>query len=538
MLKIFSGNQMRQIDKKAIEELNIPGIILMENAGRAVYEQVVEIIELTKDELASVLVICGKGNNGGDGFVAARHLAENGIQTTAVSLFRKDNLSGSSLINHDILENFIEIVYFDEIDLEQFRQMISASTIVIDAIFGTGLNSEIRGNIKDIINSVNEYCEGYVVAVDIPSGVNADNGKILGTAIIADYTVTFHALKLGLISHPGAEHTGEVIIVPIGIPESLSEDESFNINLITDHHVRISIPLRSEDSHKGTFGKVFTVAGCMGMTGAAYMSAFACLKAGAGYSFLATPESAIPVISSMTPEIVCIPLEETEEKFISEKALAKALDKSHNADVYLIGPGLGTAESTVEFVSQFIRQLTDRGEALIVDADALNCLAARQGCLNEGEDNNLKEREPINGSDCCLSVNSVITPHVMELSRLMKIPVEEISKDRIKSARDAAQKFNTIVVLKGAKTIIAEPDGSIYINSTGNSGLATAGSGDVLAGMIAGFAAQGLNLRDAAIVGVYLHGLAGDIAAEELTEYALTASDLLDYIHLAIKEII
>lgn len=518
MLKILSGNQMREVDKKAIEELKIPGILLMENAGRAVYDQVIEIIDTIEDESASVLVICGKGNNGGDGFVAARHLIENDIQTTAVSLFRKDNLSGSALINHDILENFTEIVYLDEIDLEKLKQMISASTIIVDAILGTGLNTEVKGNIKDIINSINEYAEGFIVSVDVPSGVNADTGEILGTAIVADYTVTFHALKHGLISYPGAEHAGEVIIVPIGIPETLTDGKYYNTYLITEHYVHISLPMRIEDSHKGTFGKVFNVAGSIGMTGAAYMSSLSSLKVGAGYSILATSQSVVPVISSMAPEIVCIPLEETEEKAISQKALEKALDKSKDADVFLIGPGIGTEESTVEFVSQFIQQLTDRGETLIVDADALNCLAIKE--------------------DVFLPINSIITPHAKELSRLMKVPVEKILKDRIKFARDAAQKFNTIVVLKGAKTVIAEPNGNIYINQTGNSGLATAGSGDVLAGMIAGFVAQGLDLKDAAIVGVYLHGLTADIAVEELTEYSLTASELLNYIPAALKEII
>ena len=539
MLKILSGSQMREVDKKAIEELKIPGILLMENAGRAVYDQVVEIIDTIEEESASVLVICGKGNNGGDGFVAARHLIENDIQTTAVSLFRKDNLSGSALINHDILENFTEIVYMDEIDLDKLRQMISASTIIVDAILGTGLNSPVKGNIKDIINSINEYTEGFIVSVDVPSGVSADTGEILGVAVVADYTVTFHVLKHGLIVYPGAcpneeisenlkdwgrlrggfrHFAGEVIIAPIGIPETLIDGKDYNTYLITEHYVHITLPLRKEDSHKGTFGKVFNVAGSIGMTGAAYMSSIASLKVGAGYSILATPQSAVPVISSMAPEIVCVPLEETEEKAISQKALAKALDKSKDADVFLIGPGLGTEESTVEFVSQYTQQLIDRGENLIVDADALNCLAIKQ--------------------DVFLPINSIITPHAKELSRLMKVPVEEILKDRIKFARDASQKFNTIVVLKGAKTVIAEPNGNIYINQTGNSGLATAGSGDVLAGMIAGFVAQGLDLKDAAIVGVYLHGLAGDIAAEELTEYSLTASELLKYIPAALKEII
>ncbi len=518
MLKILTGNQMRELDKKAIEELKIPGIILMENAGRAVYEEIAELINENEDEFEGILVICGKGNNGGDGFVAARHLIENAIQTTVISLFRKENLSGSALINHEILEHFTEIIYMDEIDIEKLKQMISASTIIVDAILGTGLNSSVKGTIKEIIDSINEYSEGIIVSVDIPSGINADTGEILGTAIVSDYTVTFHSLKNGLINYPGTGHAGEVILAPIGIPEFLTDGDDYNTYLITRHYARISMPLRQSDSHKGTFGKVFNVAGSMGMSGAAYMSSLSSLKIGAGYSILAAPKSIVPIISSMLPEIVSIPLEETTEGAISEKALEKALDKSQKANIFLIGPGIGTSKSTIDFVSEFVQQLTDRGENLIIDADALNCLAIKQ--------------------DVFLPINSIITPHPKELSRLMKIPIGEIQKDRIKSARDAALKFNTIVVLKGAVTVIAEPNGNIYINTTGNSGLATAGSGDVLAGMIAGLAAQGLKLKDAAITGVYLHGLTGDIASEEITEYSLTASELLNYIPAAIKRVV
>lgn len=517
MLKILSGLQMRQVDRNAVQELKIPELILMENAGRAVYEQVIEIIDSSEETYPSVLVICGKGNNGGDGFVAARHLVENAIQTTVLSLYRKDNLSDSSLINNAVLENFTEIIYLDEISHEQLSQIICASSVVVDAILGTGLNSKVKGDIRDVINAINEYSEGFVVAIDVPSGINADTGEVMGAAVVADYTATFHALKTGLILYPGAGHAGQVTIAPIGIPDILTAGEGFDTNLITDNYVSALMPIRLEDSHKGTFGKVFNIAGCVGMTGAAYMSAYASLKSGAGYSVLASAESAIPIVASMAPEIVCVPLEETLDKYISENALDKALDKSQNADVYLIGPGIGIAQSTVKFVAQFVQQLADRGEPLIIDADAINCLSMLP--------------------EFYLPVNSVVTPHAKELSRLMKVPVEDIAADRIKYAREAAAKFRTIVVLKGSKTIIAEPDGKTYINQTGNSGLATAGSGDILSGMIAGFAAQGLSLVDAAVAGVFLHGLAADIAAEELTEYSLTASELLNYIPEAIKEV-
>lgn len=515
MIKVLTGSQMRSIDKKAIEDLNIPGLILMENAGGAVYEQVLEIIESSKDEYSSVLILCGKGNNGGDGFVAARHLIQNNIQTTVVSLYEEDCLSGDALTNHNILKNFSDIAYLEEIGLDQLKEMISSSSIVVDAILGTGLSSEVKGQIKDVIDAVNEYSEGYVVSVDIPSGIDANTGKVLGSAILADYTITFFAPKLGSVLYPGGEHSGEVIISDIGIPELLINDSEYNIQLISSHHAGLLLPIRAENSHKGTFGSVFTIAGSLGLSGAAYMSSSSALNIGAGYSILAAPESLIPVLSSMSPEVIHVALPETPTKAISCDAISNALDKSKNCNIFLLGPGLGTDPSTVKFVSGITQELVDRGSSCILDADALNCLAIQK--------------------DFVLPLNSVITPHPKELSRLMNISVEEVLEDKVKAARDASRQFNTIVVLKGARTIIAEPDGRAYINLTGNSGLATAGTGDILSGMIAGLAAQGMSLKDASILGIYLHGLAGDFAAKELTEYCLKATDLWNYLPDAIK---
>ena len=514
MIKILSGQQMRKVDKKAIEELKIPGILLMENAGRAVYEKILEISEETE----SVLVICGKGNNGGDGFAAARHLIENSEQTTVISLFRPDNLSGDALVNHNILQNFTEIIYFEDIDLEKLGELISLSDIVVDAVFGTGLNFAVRGFLKDVINIINEYAEGYVVSIDIPSGIHADTGEVLGCAVIADFTVTFHAPKIGLLMYPGADHSGEITIVQIGIPEILNEEKDFNTYLITEHYAHISMPLRAKNSHKGSFGKVFNIAGSFEMPGAAYMSAMSSLLVGAGYSTLATPKSAVPMVASKASEIVYTPLKETSQGTASEDALPVALDKSAGSEIILIGPGLSTEESTVRFVKQFVEQIANRGDKILLDGDALNALAMQ--------------------GDFVLPLNSVITPHPKELSLLMGVSVEKILKDKIKSAKEAAEKFNATVVLKGANTIISEPDGDTYINTTGNSGLATAGSGDALAGMIAGFIAQDVEIRDAAILGVYLHGIAADIAVDNLNEYSLIATRLMEYLPDAINKIL
>lgn len=505
MIKILSGLQMKEVDRRATEELGIPGIILMENAGRAVCEQVLELI---KSDDKSTLVVCGKGNNGGDGYVAARHLIENSVQTAVISIFRPDCLSGDALINHNILEKFTEIVYFDDIDIETFKEIVMSSDIIVDAIFGTGLNSAIKGTHAEIIEIINEYAESLIVSVDIPSGVCANTGRIMNVAVLADYTVAFHSPKIGHLTYPGADFCGKTTVSPIGIPEFLTEEaKEYNNYFITPHLASILLPLRPEDGHKGSFGKVFNIAGSFVMTGAAYMCSMSSLLVGAGYSILATPPEVIPIVAGKASELVYLPLNE-----------ANSIDKSAESDVIVIGPGLGTEESTISLVNNFIKQVTNRGDKIVIDGDAINILSMQEN--------------PI------LPFNSVITPHPKELSRLLKLPVAEINNNRLEIAKQAASQFNVVVVLKGANTIIAEPNGNTYINSTGNSGLATAGSGDVLSGIIAGFIAQGLSLKNASILSVYLHGLAADNAIKQLNEYSLTAEKLMEYIPAALNQVI
>lgn len=515
MIKILTGAQMREIDKKAVENLKIPGIILMENAGRLVYEQVAE---LQGDNNAEILIICGKGNNGGDGFVAARHLIQNEFSAQVISLFQKEELSPEALMNLNILENFAEIQYFDEMNKEDFEEMVFSAEIIVDGILGAGINSPVKGKIREVVEIINKNDEGTVISIDIPSGVSADTGEILGTAVKADYTVTFFAPKLGSILYPGAEYSGEIVVDNIGIPEYLLDNPELNVNLVTENYVFNVLPPRNQNSHKGTFGSVFNVAGSFGMTGAAYLCAVSSLAVGAGYSTLAAPKSIIPVIASMAPELVFLPLGENNDNFIFHQNISEVLDKSQKCNSFLIGPGIGTHPSTVDFVLSFTKEITDRGLKAVFDADALNCLAISE--------------------DFVLPLNSVITPHPLELSRLIRVSPEEILYDRIKAARTASEKFNTIVVLKGARTVIACPDGRVYINPVGNSALAKAGTGDVLSGMIAGFIAQGVDIKNAAILGTYIHGLAGNIAGENLTEYSVFASNLINYIPVAIKNIL
>lgn len=518
MIKVLTSDQMRAIDKKAIEELNIPSILLMENAGIAVSTHILDIISQNDINNPKVLVICGKGNNAGDGYVTARQLVQEGLDIDILSLYDEAELSGDALINHNIAKHFLDITYVNKLNEENLEILLSHADIVIDAIFGTGLNSPITGKVKDIIDSVNKYAEGIVFAVDIPSGIDASTGKVMNSAIVADYTVTFFAPKIGNILYPGADHAGEVVICDISIPAYLEDNNLHNINLITEEFIKEILPLRPEDSNKGSFGNVFNIAGSKKYFGAAGLCSQASLIVGAGYSILAMSESVVPIVASNLPEIIFVPLKETEDGFISSDSLNITLEASQKSNVFLIGPGLGTDESTIKFVGEISQHMADRGLTAVFDADALNCFSKM--------------------NNFTLPVNSILTPHPAELARLMDVSIKEILDDRILAVRKAAVKFNSVVVLKGARTLIAEPDGVVYINSTGNSGLAKAGTGDVLAGMIAGFIAQGCSTIDAALLGVYIHGFAADIAVEDLTEYGLTASKLMDYIPKAIKDLI
>ncbi len=521
MQKIVTGQQMRAIDKCTIEDLSIPSIVLMENAGRAVFETIRTIIEENDINNPSVLIICGKGNNGGDGFVAARHLLENDIQTTVLSLYRPDSLKNDALTNHNALDHFTNILYYDSLSEESIIELIENSDIVTDAILGTGIKNRVKGIEQKLISLINEFSDNFIISVDIASGINADNGDILGDAVIADYTTTFFAPKIGNVIHPGADYCGDLFLADIGIPEYLINDSRFfdkeyNINLLTQSFIGHLIPLRPPNSNKGSFGKVLNISGSFGMAGAAYLSAFSALKVGAGYSTVATPQNLVNTMTTLAPELVMLPLD--DENFITPKSLDKIMQKAINSQITLIGPGLGTNDETIEFVSEFIIQAQNHNLKCIFDADALNCISQLK--------------------NISLPSNSVLTPHPLELSRLLGIDVKEIEKNRIQAVQTASKRFNCIVILKGSRSLISHPDGRIFINPTGNSALATAGTGDVLAGMITGFTAQGANLLGATLAGVYLHGLTGDLCSEEFTEYSTTATDVLNAIPTAIKELI
>ncbi|MHB0912320.1 MAG: NAD(P)H-hydrate dehydratase [Armatimonadota bacterium] len=503
-MKVASADEMRSFDRRAVEEFGVPGIVLMENAGRHVFEAARHLLG---DPCGKrVAIVAGRGNNGGDGFVAARHLRDAGAQVTVHLAVDPSEVKGDAGINLAILtKTGLPVVRAEG------SEDLSGSDLIIDALLGTGLRGEVRGLAVDLIERINS-AGVPVVSVDIPSGLDADTGRILGTCVRADCTVTFALPKIGLLTYPGAAAAGRLVVGEIGIPHRLYEELA--VELVEACHVADLLPERPCDAHKGTFGTVLTLAGSLGLTGAAAMASEAALRIGAGLSTLGVPASLQDLMAVKLTEVMTRALPETEERSLAEDALSPALELSEKADAVVLGCGLGTHPETCAFVRSFIGRAN---LPVVVDADGLNCLAG-SGALE-------KEHAEL-----------VLTPHPGEMGRLLGTDTASVQADRFAAAREAASRFRSVVVLKGARTLIADPSGRVWINPTGGPALATGGTGDVLAGAIGGLLAQGLSRVDAAVCGVYLHGLAGEIIGEQIGAGAL-AGDLLRALPKAMQKI-
>lgn len=516
-MKVVTPDIMGKMDKSTIEEYGVPGIVLMENAGREVANVIIDLWRKSKCDNKKIAVICGKGNNGGDGFVAARHLINNGFDVKVVILSSPEKIKGDARVNLDILLNIgADIKYIlKEADIEKIYYFCCKSFIIVDAIFGTGLKGNIRGVASKVISTINEI-KVPKLAVDIPSGVCGNTGRILGDAIKAQWTVTMALPKIGLTLYPGAEHVGKLITADIGMPNNVINKAISAGELVEKEMVTKFFKPYPQDAHKGIFGRVFILAGSSGMTGAACLAGEAAIKSGAGLVTIGSPLSVQDVIATKTTEVMTLGLSETKNRTLSIDALDKSLDFADKCDSVAIGPGLSREKDTQRFVLEFIKRCKT---PMVIDADALNALAKDPEVIKDAQ-------SPV-----------IITPHPGEMSRLLSTSLQEIQQNRVKSAKLAAKRFLCTVVLKGAATLISTTDNEIFINSTGNPGMATGGSGDVLTGIIAALLARGLEPEQAAIAGVYIHGLAGDLSAEEIGEISLTAGDLIAFLSKAFKYI-
>ena len=514
-MRVLNTQQMREADRRTIDDVGIPSIVLMENAGR----QAVAAMEAAYDDLLSshVGVLCGRGNNGGDGFVIARTLIQRGVETSVFLLGSVGDVRGDARTNLEVLGRIgltvVEITNAQEWELH-FSE-ISECELIVDAILGTGFQGQLSGLLETVVADVNGLGVP-VVAIDLPTGISADSHEIEGEAIEASMTVTLAAPKIPLVLPPADTHCGDLVIADIGIPlPIIDEVEGPYIEILTRERMREIVPARAADSHKGDFGHVLIVAGALGRTGAAHLAATGALRSGAGLVTVATPRSCVPIVAAMGAEYMTLPLEETSLGAIDYAAVERVLD--FQADVIAVGPGLGQDPSTAAFVQAIVERT---GVPLVLDADGLNAFT--------GDADRLMGRD---------GVDMVVTPHPGEMARLVNTSIEAIQHDRLQHASDFAAAHRLHVVLKGHRTVIAGPDNRSFINLTGNAGMATGGTGDLLTGMIAAWFAQLLDAEAACKLAVYLHGTAGDLAEADEGEVALTAGDMAERLGDAVLEL-
>jgi len=506
-VRILSAQEMRAVDRWAIDRMGIPALRLMENAGAAV----ASCVEDWCIDAASVLVLVGKGNNGGDGLVAARHLRSTGRKVVAWLLFPESELSPEAKVNLESAREAGVVLAgandSPEAPLASLDRALSEVDVVLDGMLGTGAQGAPRGVVGAAIGLLNAS-DVPVVAIDGPSGVDGDRGAVEGSAVLATHTVALGSLKMGLVLYPGAGHTGDVRVVDIGIPgEATNAAAESNRSWIGSDDVIDWLPARRPDAHKGEVGKVLVLAGSPGMTGAACLAAETALRTGAGYVVLGAPRGLLDLLSAKLTEVVLVPLPESADGTLNAEAVGPALEWAARADAVALGPGISRTRSTLEFVEGFLAARSE--QPMVIDADGLHAVAT------------LADAGPR------LSPVDVVTPHAGEMARLLGVERDVVDADRLASLDTIRDRIPAVTLLKGSPTLVSSPDGSLRVISTGNSGMATAGMGDVLTGVVAAYLAAGLTPVDAASAAAYVHGVAGDRAAGRLG-VGLLARDVRD----------
>jgi hydroxyethylthiazole kinase-like uncharacterized protein yjeF len=513
MMKVLTSKEMKEIDRKTIEDIGIPGPVLMENAGLQIVRVLRAIFPLPEKE--KIVIVAGKGNNGGDGLVVARHLFNCGAMPLVLLLAGREDVGGDAALNLKIASSIgiaIKEIRSEE-DWKGQKKALEKASIIVDAIFGTGLFKPAAGLYARAIEDINR-ADAFKLAVDIPSGLSSDSYEVIGPAVRADLTVALAAPKIGHIFPPSEEFVGEFVVADISIPRALLEDDGFKLELVERPSLLPSFEKRKRDAHKGTYGHLFIISGSLGKTGAATMAAKAALKMGAGLVTVGTPASCLPIVARSMAELMTEPLAETREKTISAEALPRALSLIRGKDALLVGPGISTQESTAEFLRKLIPKVN---LPVVIDADGLNILSLRPESLSR------------------LPKPAILTPHPGEFARLAGVSIGDVLANKLELAPAFARKYGLFLILKGYRTLVADPEGRVFINPTGNPGMATGGSGDVLSGMIASLLIQLKDPLQAAIAAVYVHGLSGDVAAQKIGEKALIAGDLIRFLPQALK---
>ena len=512
MIPVTTAQEMRALDEATIQGLGLPGVVLMEHAGFGVLLHMEDFFGDLEGK--NILVVCGKGNNGGDGFVVGRWAMSRGARVEVVLLAELEQLRGDAHINASVFEKLYSgCLHCVTEDTGVLEGLLGWAEIVVDGILGTGLSSGARGLAARAIELINAS-KRPVVAIDIPSGLSADTGLIPGPAVDADLTVTFGLPKIAHYTFPAAELVGDLRVVDIGIPPQFVEKADILTHVPEELDVFLLFPPRPLNVHKGRYGHLLGVAGSPGKTGAGIMTAQAALRVGTGLVTMGIPSSLNPVFEASLLEAMTLPLPD-DEGYLLEGALEVIANNLEGKTALAIGPGLGTNPSTVTLVRALLAEVD---LPVVVDADGVNAMV---GALDL-----LKDRK----------AHTVLTPHPGEMARLLGTTPGEVQSRRLETARDFAREYGVVLVLKGAGTVTALPDGRAYINPTGNPGMASGGSGDVLTGIIGGLLAQGMGAGEAAWAGVYIHGLAGDKAAQEKSEVTLLAGDMIEVLPSIFKE--
>jgi len=503
-MKIVTSEQMRNIDRRATERFGIPSLVLMENAAIAVVDAIFEHYPETE----RAAIFCGAGANGGDGLAVARHLENRGVVPVVILVGDRAKFSGDARVNLTICER-LNVPMLDVADGDSLSEALVRATdadVVVDALFGTGLNRAPGGIHAEVIRSINELALP-VVAVDLPSGANASSATPFDPCVQAAVTVTFAAPKLCHVFEPAAMQCGEVIVADISIPSAAIGDENVTLSLTTPADVRPHLAARLADTHKGTYGHVAVVAGSLGRSGAAVMCARGAIRTGAGLVTVVTDVDAAALVNAGSIESMTFPVVAMERA-----VLPQILEFLKAKDAVLVGPGLRDTDDSYAFVRELVARIE---RPLVIDASGLNAFAGRASEVRA----------------------SIVTPHPGEMARLLGRSTKEINENRVEAARETAGICNCVVVLKGHHTLVADPEGHVNVNPTGNPGMASGGMGDVLAGMAVALLGRGLDPFDAACTAVYLHGYAGDLLAEEMGDTGLAAMDLAERIPAAIQKL-
>lgn len=509
---VLSPERMAKYDEYAINTWGIPSAVLMENAGRTAYRLIKGLYLAGKRRIA---IFCGRGNNGGDGFVIGRYAVRDGYRVRVFLLCKKGDLKGDAALNMRLYESLNgEIIEVEDYN-DTVKMGIRHADIIVDAIFGTGLSKAVEGKEKAVIEDINSSGKP-VVSVDIPSGIDGRTGNPLGIAIKATHTFTFAYPKLGQLVYPGAYHTGRLTVIDISIPQSAEEFIGIDGYITDTAIIRGFMRQRMPWMHKGSFGHALVVAGSPGKTGAAHMASLAALKIGAGLVTLAIPSSLNSIMEMKLTEVMTYPVEDKGTGFFTSASYEQVKEFAEDKDVIIIGPGLSQNPETMEFVRNIYM---DIDKPFVIDADGINAFIGHIDKIKRAKN------------------ESVFTPHPGELGRLIEKTPKEINADRINIGRKFVEDTGVNLVLKGARTLIFSKNGGMYINPTGNQALAKGGSGDILTGFIGGLASQGYSLKEASILGTYLHGYIADSWVEKNSDMDLLACDLIDGLGSAIREI-